>query len=73
MDISVFTIEKGVPLPSASNVSRTLEQMDVGDSVVDNRNIKSPIGTWAAAAARLKFKVASHKQPDGTTRIWRIA
>ena len=71
--MSDFKIEKGIPVQNASNVHATLAQMEIGDSVVDRRDVKARIAAWATAATKLKFKVSGHKQSDGTTRIWRTA
>lgn len=67
----MYEIEKGVPIAKTRAPKYPLREMQVGDSfvVATERERKSAI----SLAYISKIPVRSHKQQDGTIRIWRAA
>jgi hypothetical protein len=73
-------IDKGIPAPQStghhgSELTSVLAAMDVGDSILLAKvraSVSSSVIGWGYRQnPRRKF--AQRKQPDGSTRIWRIA
>ena len=72
-----YKIEKGVPMPERRKLSNmktplrlALEQLEVGDSIVVDRDHEPRTHPIARGAG---IKIATRRQPDGTTRVWRVA
>jgi hypothetical protein len=72
-----YQIEKGVTMPERGNLRReksplrlAFEQMEVGDSVVLPEDLKT---SPHPMAQQVGIKVAMRRQPDGATRVWRVA
>ncbi len=72
-----YQIEKGVPIPERRKLHAmktplrlALDQMEVGDSIVVSREHEPRTHPIARGAG---IKIATRRQPDGTTRVWRVA
>lgn len=69
-----FKLERGVPLPPKSGkpggLTDTIRKMKEGESFVipPGRHVAD---VWPIAK-HLGVKLTSRRQPDGSTRIWRI-
>ena len=62
-------IDKNIPVWSCGKYTRTLLEMEIGDSVVctkSERNILMTVGH------RKKIKVTTRKIKDNKYRVWRI-
>ncbi len=71
-----YQIEKGIVMPERANLRReksplrlALEQMEIGDSIVVDRDHESRVHPLARNAG---INIAARRQPDGTTRVWRV-
>lgn len=72
-----YQIEKGIVIPKRGNLVREktpfrliLDQMEIGDSVVIDRAMERQAHGIAKGA---KVRISLRRQPDGTTRVWRVA
>jgi len=69
----MFKIEKGVPYKQGTKngnhamLKETLQTMEIGDSIVVPYRMQ---GLWVIAQ-RLKIKISSKSNKDGTYRVWR--
>ena len=70
----MFTIEKNVPMPKTSRVSKyPFDKLEVGDSFLVAGGKKGTVAAAAnAAAKRLERKFTVRVVEDGV-RVWRIA
>ena len=64
-------IEHNIPIPEEQQqgLTATLQQMEIGDSVLVNYSKSQGI---ASIAQRLGYKTTRRKVKDGWYRIWRI-
>jgi hypothetical protein len=80
----MIQIEKGVPMPKASDSARKYpwREMEVGDSFVvpfdptaKPYKLKNPAAGFSGAISALKshgLAFAMRKQRDGSLRVWRV-
>jgi len=69
-------IEKDIPLPESVKGPRTeltaaLAGMNIGDSVLVTGAVCSSVIGWGHRQ-NPKRKFVQRKQPDGSTRVWRV-
>lgn len=70
---SLYTIEKGIPLPKKSQAftaASALDKMNVGDSFIAEREDQCNIHSMAKYR---KMKVTTRTIDAETIRVWRIA
>ena len=75
----MFTIEKGVPLPSASNapdhITQAMKALDVGESIVV-RDVELNYRALRVRVARLHTaggKRYATRREGNATRVWRVS
>jgi hypothetical protein len=68
---SKIKIDKNIPVPGRprGDVSHTIEQMELGDSVMIQLK---ELGAWRAAMERRGFKPISRKINESEYRIWKM-
>jgi hypothetical protein len=72
MESMNIKIDKALPIPEGhyATLAGAMRRLEVGDSLVVPPNY----GKLAAYrnAERLKIRITTRMQPDGTQRVWRI-
>ena len=72
-DISVYTIDSGVPLPAERVLMVPLKHLEIGQSILFPLEKRRSVATMASVAAKtLNRKFTIRKQNAKEARVWRV-